>query len=240
MSYEERAQALNSKLRGLQKITPMNVYVRDGIVNMEQWRKQLIRPLFIGKEAHSDGFNQEEWSITGWIGKDPNEVCRAARHSWQKVAYISHALKHSFMGYNDIPYIRDDKRIAEALRTIAFINVGKYGAETMTPGARLSALYKQNRTALHDQIELYQPNVIIGWSTMPLFEKDPDFSARFWNDIGPKQHLGSVDCWRAGGRLFIDAYHPASYQVTHQKYVDDIVGAVKANIESLDQSLPIL
>ncbi len=238
MNYKEKVQAIDIKLRSLQKIAPLNVYVKDGIVNIEQWQKQSIRPLFIGKEAHGDGFNQKEWSITSWIDKDPNEVCRSARHSWQKTAYVSHALQHNFIDYDDIPYIRDDKRIAESLRSIAFVNVGKYGAETTTPWRRLDSLYKQNRVALHDQIEFYQPNVIVGWSTLPFFEKDADFSMRFGKNVEAKQQGGSVDCWLSNGRLFIDAYHPASYKITQQKYVDDIVRAVKVNVGSLDQTLP--
>lgn len=238
MTYKEKARAVEEKLKKLQQIEPLNIYVRDGIVNIDSWTRQAIRPLFIGKEAHGDGFGQDSWSITKWLDEDPLDVCISARHSWQKTAYISHGLQNNFMLYDDIPFIRNDARVADALRAIAFINVGKYGAETRTPWSRLDALYQQNRSALHDQIELYQPNVIIGWNTLSFFERDAEFLNRFGTPALPKQALNSVDYWSANGKLFIDAYHPASFQISQEQYVDDIIQAVKLNMNQINTALP--
>jgi hypothetical protein len=240
MDYQKQCQELDTKIRSIQKIEPLNCYVKDGIVNIENWRKQTIRPLFIGKEAHGDGDGKSTWSITNWMNEDPIDVCRSARHSWQKTAYIGYALQNGLAYFDDVPTIKNDNSVAEALRHIAFINVGKYGAETSTPWPRLNSMYAQNRSVLHEQIALYQPNVIIGWNTLSLFENDGDFTARFGKDKQTKPSIGGVDCWTSNGKLFISAYHPASFIMTQEAYVDGIVSAVRDHIEDIDLSLPIL
>jgi len=238
MDYKEKCQILDAKILASQQIKPLDLYIRDGIVNLDSWSKQSIRPLFIGKEAYGEGFGGNTWSITSWLDNHSLDVCLNSPRSWQKTAYISYALQNNFTVYDNISYIRQDHRVANALKSIAFINVGKCSGDSRTPWQRLEALYKQNSSALHDQIELYQPNVIIGWSTLFLFERDKNFLSRFTSGSIVKQQLGSVDAWFADGKLFIDAYHPAWFGIKQEKYVDDVVAAIKINLDFIDQSLP--
>jgi len=144
------------------------------------------------------------------------------------------------MPFSKIPWIHDDSRIIDALRSIAFINVGKYGAETVTPWQRLHDLYQQNRAILHDQIELFQPNVIIGWNTLDFFERDEDFINRF--SIIPRARItqGAVDYWVANGKLFIFAYHPAYLKIKRGNFVNSVLDAVKASLPELNLALPNL
>lgn len=242
MNFSEQCQKLDARIRSCQVIEPFGCYVTDGIVNLDKWRLQKIRPLFIGKEAHGDGFGNPLWSIVNWLDKDPAEVCYESPYSWHKTAYISYSLQNHFIPDSQIPWIRDDESVAEALRTIAFINIGKYTAETTIPWNRLASLYAQNSLVLHDQIELYQPNVIIGWNTLSLFENDSVFTNRFAESSISTQHQEFTQSWLSNGKLFISAYHPASRVagLTRTRYIDDIVNTVKENYDSIDVSLPLL
>ena len=240
MDYQEHCQELDTKIRSIQKMEPFGCYTLDGIVNVENWRKQQIRPLFIGKEPHGTGYDQEVWSMANWLNENPKEdACDATPHTWPKTAYISYALQNGFAQYDDMPHINQDKKIAEALRHIAFINVGKYTAETTTPWPRLNELYRQNRNVLHDQIEMLQPNVIVGWNTLGLFENDEEFMSRFALEKSDSANHDIIDSWTSGGKLFISAYHPGS-RTSFVRYVDSIVTAVKEHIEDIDLSLPTL
>ncbi|WP_201987128.1 hypothetical protein [Hymenobacter rubidus] len=240
MDYQKQSQELDARIRSIQKIEPLNCYVRDGIVNIESWRKQNIRPLFIGKEAHGDGDGESTWSITNWLNKYPSDVCRDSPRSWQKTAYTSHGLQNGFMDYDDMPWIRDDSRVAEALRNIAFINIGKYAAETTTPFSRLNKLYTQNKHIIHEQITMYQPNVIVGWGTMGLLESDPDFMTRFASIRSQAIKHNAVNSWISDGKLFISAYHPSYFSISPERYVKSIVETVKNQIDKIDLSLPSL
>ncbi|RYE91203.1 MAG: hypothetical protein EOO37_00960 [Cytophagaceae bacterium] len=185
MSYEQQWQGLEGQLKAIQKIGPFNGYIRDGIANLAQWQQE-IRPLFIGKEAYgaSEG-PHGGYSITeAGLDKDPVRHCRESPRSWQKTAYIGHALQHGLLPYNAA--IRHSKKVYEALRTVAFINVGKLGGETKTDPKKMKRLYAQNRLILHEQIALCQPNVIIGWNTLSHFENDSDFMSRFGERRSPK------------------------------------------------------
>ena len=115
MDYQEHCQELDTKIRSIQKMEPFGCYTLDGIVNVENWRKQQIRPLFIGKEPHGTGYDQEVWSMANWLNENPKEdACDATPHTWPKTAYISYALQNGFAQYDDMPRIDQDKKIAEA------------------------------------------------------------------------------------------------------------------------------
>lgn len=234
MDYLEQWQHVERQLRNIQQISPLNGYIRDGIVKLDNWRSQSIRPLFIGKEAYGSG----EWSITEHcMNQGPVEFCRKSPRSWPKTAHISYALQNGLLEYNAA--IRNSVKVSESLRNIAFINVGKHGAAKQTPAQRLAALYKQNRTLLHEQISICQPNIIIGWSTLGLFESDKEFLSRFATGKSAKTVLNGVSSWHANGKLFISATHPSYFKIPAKQYVNNIIKSVKEQIEHIDQSLPV-
>ena len=238
MTYEQKHQELDRRIRSAQKLEPLDCYITDGIVDMEQWQKQTIRPLFIGKEAYEHG-ERTEWSANEELKKDPREACRASPRTWQTIAYVSYALQHGITEYDKLPAIRNDEEVVKSLRSIAFINVGKCGAETQTPWNRLNNLYNQNKSLLHDQVELFQPNVVIGWSTLEFFQADELFTSRFGN-IEAKTNQDAVDSWVSNGKLYIDAYHPVYRGVSQKRYVDSIILAVKEHQRDIDLSLPVI
>ena len=235
MTHQEKWADLNVRIKSAQKIEPLKGFVRDGVVNLEKWCSQSIHPLFIGKKAHG----KDDWSITEHcMNARPVQFCRDSPRSWPKTAYISYALQHNFAEYNAA--IRSSASVSEALRNIAFINVGKYGAGTQTPPKRLTDLYMQNRTFLHEQIELCQPNVIIGWNTLGLFENDKEFMKRFANGRGSRIMKNGVSSWAANGQIFVSAKHPAYFKIPAKRYIDSVVAAVKTHFDDLNHSLPVL
>ena len=245
MSYEQQCQQLEEKIKSIQSIPPFDHYTLDGIVNIDQWREQAIRPLFIGKEPHGEAYGQDVWSMRNWLNKNPKEdACAATPHTWPKTAYISFSLQNGMMDYDDIPFLDDDVRIAEALRAIAFINIGKYTAKSTTPSNRLASLYQQNRKLLHEQIAFIQPNIMIGWNTMGHLKSDTEFMQHFAPNPSQENTYGSgtrcaVTSWYTCGKLFIDAQHPGS-RTSYYSYIDNIISAVKTNIQHIDQSLPLI
>ena len=241
MDYQKQCQEFDTKIRSIQKIEPLDCYISDGVVNIEKWRHQQIRPLFIGKEAY-DKEGRLLWNYTDWLNNQPQDAFSASPRTWPTTAYLSFALQNEFKNYNDIPFIQDDERVANALQNIAFINIGKYGAETKTPARRLEELFVQNKHVLNNQIEFYQPNIVIGWSTLDFFVKDEEFLRRFSKSDIIEHTKEGITYWAANGRLFISAYHPASFEVSQEQYVNGIVDAVRECMSNkeIDLSLPSL
>lgn len=249
MSYAEQWEKLEAKLKALPKFG--KGYVRDGIVSMNDWQNQEIRPLFIGKESHGgDGANKKPedafyWSMTEHTLFGAGEKAKTAgtklekalRPSWAKTSYISYALQHDCALYSQLHPIRHTRAITQALHNIAFINVGKQVGDKTTSPSRLTELYKRNGDFLHQQVLICQPNVIIGWNTLGLFEKDPNFLARFSGKRIQNLPVDGVENWLIDGKLFIAAGHPAA-RVSSQKYVDTVVSIVRNHRDALDKQLP--
>ena len=163
MRHQEKWTDLNNRLKSAQRIEPLNGFVRDGIVNLEKWHNQKIRPLFIGKEAHpgkkklDTSHKDHGWSMTEHTLSKAGEKTKldaALRYSWTKIAYISYALQNNFQDYDQNHTDRKKLPIIQSLHNIAFINIGKQIGATQTDYKRLGNLYIQNRTFLHEQIEL--------------------------------------------------------------------------------------
>lgn len=237
MTYEQKYQELDQRIRSVQRLAPLQCRIRDGIVAVERWRLQDIRPLFIGKEAYEKS-GSTSWAIHDLLNNAPQALCFARSHrTWQTTAYVSFGLQNGLMPFRQMPRIQNDSSLIDALRSIAFINVGKYGAKITTPWQRLHDLYRQNRTVLQEQIELFQPNVLIGWSTLGLFQNDTGFANRLI-DEQQRTSQDAVDSWVVNGKLYIDAYHPVYRGVNRERYVNSIMAAVKEHKDSIDFSLP--
>ena len=109
MNYEKRSQELDMKIRSIQEMAPLDCYIADGVVNIERWRKQQVRPLFIGKEAYEKG-DRNHWSINTWLNDKPQEACNASPRTWQTTAYVSYALQNGISDYDSLPSIWDGVR----------------------------------------------------------------------------------------------------------------------------------
>jgi hypothetical protein len=199
--------------------------IYDGIVDETRWSSQELRPLFIGKEPHDSGGG--DWSIADTLRVEPNKLLNGAWQTWRPTAYIAWSLFNGFPAYQDIPS-HDDPRVMDALRNIAFINIGKLPGDTSTSDQRLETLYNENKELLFDQIEAIQPNIIIGWRTLYHFLGDDDFNNRFQVDDDLRWDQESYPkCISTGTKLFVQHYHPARRGRNEEEYVNGIVNAVQ-------------
>lgn len=198
----------------------------DGIVDIEEYQKTEPKILWILKEPYDD----EEDGLAsggGWhfsrdfLAKDDfYKRMGRSRNTWHPILYVSFGIVNDFMNYNDMDYLRDDLKMFEIIKHIAVINVKKLPGFTRTYdfGPILSS-YNKHKQLLHRQIDQYNPDIVIGGSTMHLF----------YEEIGIKQEdiikSGSIDYAVKDNKLYISAYHPGQTQVTRGIYVNDIIKA---------------
>jgi hypothetical protein len=200
----------------------------DGIVNIEKYLTSKLKILWVLKEPYDDeedGFP----SGGGWhFGNDflaPDGFYKRmgrSRTTWQPIIYVSYGLLNNFMEYDSMDYIRNNQGMTEIVRNIAVINVKKLPGFTRTYDyGTIWTAYNKHKSTLLKQLETYNPNIIIGGSTMQLF----------YEDLGIKKEeikkYGCVDYAILNSKLFISAYHPAQTQVTRNAYVDDIIQLAK-------------
>lgn len=201
----------------------------DGIVNIEKYLQSKFKILWILKEPYDyveDGLP----SGGGWhfcndfIAPDGFYKRIGKSHpTWHPIIYTSFGLLNDFIQYDSMDYIRDDKSMAEIIRSVAVINVKKLPGFTRTYDYGIICnAYNKNKAILLKQIDTYNPDIIIGGSTLDLFYDDLKISK------DKIKNNGSVDYATINSKLFISAYHPGQTQVTRDNYVNDIINTVKA------------
>ena len=199
----------------------------DGIVNIEKYLHSRFKILWILKEPYDDVENNLP-SGGGWhfcndfLAPDGfYKRIGQSRATWHPIIYTSYGILNDFMQYESMDYIRDDESMAEIVRNIAVINVKKLPGFTRTYDySIISNAYNKHKDILLKQIDTYNPDIIIGGSTLQLF----------FDDFGIRDILKnnrSVDYATKNSRLYISAYHPAQTQVTRDIYVNDIINTVK-------------
>ena len=200
----------------------------DGIVDLEKYQKTEPKILWILKEPYDD----EEDGLAsggGWhfsrdfLAKDDfYKRMGRSRNTWHPILYVSYGIVNDFINYNDMAYLRDNLTMVEVIKQIAVINVKKLPGFTRTYDfGPIWSSYNKHKQLLHKQLDQYNPDIVIGGSTMHLF----------YEEIGINQKdiikSGSIDYAVKGKKLYISAYHPGQTQVTRDIYVNDIIKASK-------------
>jgi hypothetical protein len=204
--------------------------ITDGIVNLEFYNDKKRTPfkiLWILKEPYDD-FDENGKAIGGGWSYTDDLNARLHNYStiptWRRIAYTSFGILNGFSAYKDIDDIMEGNGIFDVIRSIAVINVKKTPGNKQTPYKVLSEAYNRNRTILLEQIRTFNPNIIIGGGTLPLFVNDLNLEEqKKINNHDPSYYIND-------SKLYIVAYHP-SYQARslkfEEEYVDGIFSAVK-------------
>jgi hypothetical protein len=189
-------------------------YVKDGVINVEEYYKSPIKILWILKEPYSGQGNE--------MLNDLNENRAAGKKTdsqstWHPLIYISHGILNGFINYDQMPNIAEDKSISEILRKISFINVKKNPGKSRSKNNDIAKAYQENKELLRKQIETLKPDIIIGANTMQYFVNDLKLTEKF------KDYH-----WIKDGQLYIKTYHPAQIGITRKEYVDKVIAVAKA------------
>ena len=135
--------------------------------------------------------------------------------TWHNMIYMMCGIRHG-KKWEEIPYIRDDKSIANILKEIAYINVSKMPNRSTTSDSELRHLYDIWKEILWKQINLYDPDIIIFGATFQLFQNDFDQK----DDLKKVNDLG---VWAWKNKLLLSAYHP---QRKGEEYVDNLISII--------------
>lgn len=199
----------------------------DGIVNIEKYLQSRLKILWILKEPYDDIKNGLP-SGGGWhfcnnfLAPDGfYKRIGQSRATWHPIIYVTYGILNDFMSYESMDYIRDDESMAEIIRSVAVINVRKLPGFTRTYDySSICTAYNEHKDILLKQIETYNPDIVIGGSTLQLF----------FDDLGIRNTLtnnGTIDYAIRNSKLFISAYHPAQTKEKRDIYVNDIINTVK-------------
>lgn len=199
----------------------------DGIVNTEKYLKSEIKILWILKEAYDDvkdglpcgggwHYCKDFLAPTGFYTR-----IKQSHPTWHPIIYVNYGILNNFIEYEKMDYIRDDLSMADIVQNVAIINIKKLPGLTRSYDyTKLYESYIAHKKVLLKQIDTYNPDVIIGGSTLQLF----------FDDLSIRDKIikkGSLYYASLNSKLFISAYHPAQTTITRDIYVNDIIRTTK-------------
>jgi len=197
----------------------------DGIVDEQKYSNSALKILWILKEVNDEGgYNQRE-SLR-------NEITMESRKKgWWKtldpVIYISYSILNNFMTWKDLSYISDMPEMIDVLKQIAYINIKKEAGGAVSFDNIISEGYQKYKDIIHSQIEMANPDIIIGGNTLQYLYEDFGISENQIKAVNGFD-LGYFDL---PDRLFINSYHPnylmRMKESERGEYFDAITNTVK-------------
>jgi hypothetical protein len=203
----------------------------DGIINIEKYIESPIKILWILKEINdTDGYNQREvFNDLVEQVQNTKSLSNSNRKYWwptmDPIIYISFQILNGFLKWEDVDYIQDNYKMVEVLQQISYINIKKAPGGAVSNSDELNDAYNLGKEIIHKQIELINPDVIIGGNTLGYLIEDYKLSEF---KVAGKNNINYAI---KDDRLFINSYHPQylSRQNENYKgeYINEIVNIVK-------------
>jgi hypothetical protein len=184
--------------------------IADGIINIQEYAKAKFKILWILKEPW-DETDGEEPAGGGWNNADALNKKMSGKEfgsdskTYFPIIYTAHGILNNFCLWNDMDDADKSTEVFNALKSIAVINVKKTPGFKNTPKVNLANAYNQYRELLLAQINIYNPDIIIGGSTMHLFYEDLAI------DKTKLVQNKSLTYYQTENRIYIDAYHPSQW-----------------------------
>ena len=201
--------------------------IYDGAVNAERYLSSPIKIAWMLKEPYEeeDGTGGG-WSFTDAFDKEDlynHTFKQPHKATWHPIIYASYGITHGFQRWDDMPYISNAPDLCDVVRSIAIVNAQKLpslgGAKT--DFAHIQRSYDKHQVLLHEQIDLLQADIMVFASTFWLYR-----DALGLANVEPMRKQ-SLDYYFKGGKLYVDAYHPAQLKHKRNVYVDDIIEAAE-------------
>lgn len=210
--------------------------ITDGIIDIDRYLKAQYKILWILKEPYDD-FNEKGEPIGGGWGLDqainPKQTIYEfgrEKQTFKPMIYASWGILNNFCLWSDMEDVEDNPTMLNALKSIAYINIKKLPGGTSSQYSKIEVAYIKNKNILLKQIEYYNPDIIIGGSTLYNFFQDLGFSKSEMTEYGSLNYIVRK------GKIFIDAYHPAQRVgrtgVSKEQYCNDIIMVVKKQFQN--------
>jgi hypothetical protein len=195
----------------------------DGVIDHECYFNEKTKLLWVLKEANSEEsfsfiecFNDPEWL----------KKCGSSLASIRRVIYTSYGILDSEnKEWKEFPWA-NDVLCQEKLKSIAYINIKKTSGGSTSFDPEIAAAYKENQNILKEQIDTYNPDIIIFGNTLSYIEKS-DFEGL----EGAEKKITDYGnhYYQTNNKLYIHTWHPAvrGKGFNDKEYVMDIVNITR-------------
>ena len=191
---------------------PYGGFVRDGIVNLENWKKQKVRICFILNEAGGRG-EMPHYPDGSDLAAEWNEKGSFSKFMF-KLSVWTKAIQDSFNPPNtynkgDVSKIRD-----ELIRSIAIVNIKKSDGQRRSDFELLQRFAAEDAEELKKELELVNPNIIICGENMKFLRgKRPEEEGAKRNFVFYEDELKQIAkfTYLWGSKLVLSLWTPANF-----------------------------
>ncbi|MBQ7672432.1 MAG: hypothetical protein IJS49_05065 [Paludibacteraceae bacterium] len=207
--------------------------IYDGVGNIDIYLSSPLKIMWLVKESYDQDKQGNKgtgnWSIYDAVQRDT---------AWSYLSF--QRMTYALYGYNngiyyegkDMPMIRDHKEMVKDLANIAYININKLPGGTSSSDSHIASCYKIWNKIIDEQIEVYNPDVIILGGTKKFLDfRDELIPCKQYdnNDVNPKL---SSNVYKWGSRWIISVCHPG-YRMSTEVYVDLVIDSLRYVAEQL-------
>lgn len=200
--------------------------ITDGVADFQAYLNSSPRVAWILKEPYDDTSVSGKSCGGGWsIPRDCfNKSTGWKVHTWQRVIYVMYGLKNH-LKYAEMDYVRNKPEMGDVLKEIAWLNISKMPAGTTTNSGSLKKAYENVwKPILHEQLDLYLPNVVVFGNT---FEICHDL---FETAVPIEQVVHNERCYinvfRSNKTILLDAFHPGLRRDV-EFYVNSLIDTIR-------------
>lgn len=147
--------------------------------------------------------------------------------TWLPMIYILYGIHmgQERVEYRDMP--KADMKMVDLLKQSAYININKMPGHTVSGNMRSE--YAIWRDIILEQIDAYNPDIIIFGGTFDVMKKDLALLGR--EPIAKTSTEEIAHFYRdRKGRLLVNAMHPAQHCISWDFYVDELVDKIRDNV----------
>lgn len=147
---------------------PLYSFALDGALDIEKYKSQEERLLFLLKEAYDSSIEDKKgdgnlyaWDELSWV---QNNIETISNPTWRRIFQWSNLILN---GKNEVYISSDVKR--GLLNRIAVVNINKFNGENPSSDKKFRNLLKNNavKESIKNQIKLFKPTIIVcghtGW-----------------------------------------------------------------------------
>jgi hypothetical protein len=191
--------------------------IYDGIIDIERYFDSKYKILWILKEPYDE--DGGGWSVTGLNKYKKFQDFGGGKKTFRPMIYTSWGILNNFCQWDNMGNVEEEPEMLEALKSVAYINIKKLPGDTKSIESTIANAYQKDKEILLKQIKDYNPDIIIGGSTLHHFYDDLGISKEEMQRNGNITFLNN--------KIYIAAKHPSQWSVPEKEYCDNIINAVK-------------
>lgn len=208
----------------------------DGIINIDKYLSSDLKILWIMKEPYESDpkLKGGDWNLCSDFYNilDFNKIIRTPATKIELV--VDYALLSKLSADEALKCLSKEvsedlkNKALDCFRSTAVINIKKYSGGSTENKSEIDEAYKITKDILLEQIEVYNPDIIICGNTLSYFSKDINFRDGVEKEIG----MGNNHYFCHDDRLYINVYHPSQRTISDYEYINKIIKAVSDWLEN--------